>query len=371
MADTVVDVAHHARQPHARAPAEGNAQHLATMVVAMRQQHEGQHAGIADLEDHDRRRAGEFAQHRLFAHHDLLRRRLGRTGRRGAGRLLDPVRYLLDDGQRGAKAFELVFERVGQVGRLRGPRRDRGNGHRQKSRDEQRQQRHRGCGGGCRRHVGLFELLGHRRQHQRQDDRRGRGNEEVARQVADDAHGAHGEDDQRPANCRAALHMDDGIVHPVGVHDCFFIGDGVGGQDVHPSPPRVVTTQPLAQRLHLAPKPEIAFLSVARGVCRELAAHPTLAPHMPAPHTPTYANTVPGHGAPSLRYGLARPLFARPPRQLSRRIGGQAVRFRPLQSDLLRLRGNAGRQAAGLRAAQEAARQAGRRRRTRSIASSA
>src|SRR5258708_26448751 len=43
----------------------------------------------------------------------------------------------------------------------------------------------------------------------------------------------------------------------------------------------------------MANRHNVAFLSVASGVCRVRSPHPTLAPDMPAPRTPTYANTVP------------------------------------------------------------------------------
>src|SRR3979490_2811332 len=43
----------------------------------------------------------------------------------------------------------------------------------------------------------------------------------------------------------------------------------------------------------MANRHSVAFLSVASGVCRVRSPHPTLAPDMPAPRTPTYANTVP------------------------------------------------------------------------------
>src|SRR5258707_1625362 len=53
------------------------------------------------------------------------------------------------------------------------------------------------------------------------------------------------------------------------------------------SAPRKSARRPVANRHN------VAFLSVASGVCRARSPHPTLAPDMPAPHTPTYANTVP------------------------------------------------------------------------------
>ena len=81
---------------------------------------------------------------------------------------------------------------------------------------------------------------------------------------------------------------------------------------------------------------------------------------MPAPHTPTYANTVPVMERHRFDAGsLDRYLHA----HLDDYRGGLEVRqfdSGPFQPDLLRFRGDAGRQAPGLRAAQEAAGQAGR-----------
>ena len=86
----------------------------------MGEQHEGEHAGIGDLQDHARRGAGELLQQRAVVHDDLLGR-LGRLGRGRRGRLLDPGAELLHEGQRLAQAFELALQGERQEGRLRRP----------------------------------------------------------------------------------------------------------------------------------------------------------------------------------------------------------------------------------------------------------
>ncbi len=97
MADPIIDVAHHARQPHAGLEARRDAQDLTAMTVAMRQQHERQHGSVGDLQDHGGRRGGELAEQRTVLRHDLFR--LDDLGSACRRRLLDRMGEFLHEGQ--------------------------------------------------------------------------------------------------------------------------------------------------------------------------------------------------------------------------------------------------------------------------------
>ena len=215
VADPLVDIAHHARQPHPRGERQRDTQKLATVIVAMHQQHEGQHGGIAELQQDAWCRTGELTQQRLAVlHNDLLDGRSGRAcRRRGSRGFLDLLGDLLDSRDRLAHARELLLQPVREDRRIGDPARDRGNGQRQQAGQHKRQQRHRAGGGQYLRDVHPLKCTGDRHQHQRQHDRTGGGNEEVAREIAHDADGAHRQHDQGAADRRAATQVDGRHAH--------------------------------------------------------------------------------------------------------------------------------------------------------------